>query len=359
MIELDSASQKVGLPPGSLVYVGPRYMETPEVMAMEFSPDHLHRVQLESPDEAVRFRDGSHVTWININGLHDTALLEGIGSIFNIHPLAMEDVLNINQRPKIEFFDDVVFIVFKMIEYNDSNREIESEQISLILCKNVVLTFQETPGDIFNPLRERIANLQGRLRRSGSDYLAYAILDVIVDNYFLVLEKVGDELTELDEAILEDPDDETLRHIYRLRRELIYFRKSVWPLRELVSQMMRSEDGVFRKPTRRFLGDLHDHTIQVIDTVETYREMAGGILDLYLSTISNRMNEVMKVLTIIATIFIPLSFLAGVYGMNFDTAAGPFNMPELSLPYGYLGFWGVTLAVGVGLLAYFRKKRWL
>jgi magnesium transporter len=271
----------------------------------------------------------------------------------------LEDILGTHQRPKVEIFDDYIFAILKMISYNHDEDEIHVEQLSLILGKNFVITFQEVPGDIFDPLRARIEGGKGRARKSGSDYLAYAIMDIVVDRYFLVLEKLGEEIEELEEAVLEDYDSSIVETIHILKRQLIDLRKMIWPLREVISNLQRDESPLIKKATSRFITDLYDHIIQTIDTLETYREMVSSLLDIYLTMVSNRMNEVMKVLTIIATIFIPLSFLAGVYGMNFDTGISQFNMPELEFPYGYMMFWGLAVLIAGGLLTYFRKKRWL
>ncbi len=358
--EIRKHSAKIGLSPGSFIYTGEKKVEEVKISVIDYNRQHLEKHVVNRIEDTFPYNDSDSVSWINIDGLHEVEILQKINEHYEIHPLVIEDILSTNQRPKIEFFDNYIYIVTRMMKYDEKQHVINSEQISLILGKNFVITFQEVEGDIFDPLRQRIANENGRIRRSGADYLAYAILDIIVDNYFLILDTLGDEIESLDEKVLENASDEGIvKQIHHLKRELLFLRKSTWPLREVISNLQREESKLIKKQTIRFVNDLYDHTIQVIDTVETYREMASGILDLYLTSISNRMNEVMKVLTIIATIFIPLSFIAGIYGMNFDTAISPFNMPELGFRYGYLIFWMLTVGIAGGLLIFFRKKRWL
>ncbi len=358
-----------GLPPGSLVFTGERIVDEPRVECIEYTASDFSTRSGTQPIFEEHAQSG--VAWINIDGLHDTELLGRIGDHFAIHPLVLEDILNINQRPKIEFYDNFVFITLKMLyqephvsESNSSGTpgnvgagEIVSEQVSIILGTGFVLSFQERPGDTFDPIRRRIKNNKGRIRKMGPDYLAYSLIDSIVDNYFVLLEDFGDRLEILEEEIDSTADSKTARRIHAMKRELIGLRRAVWPLRELVGMMRREEDR-FSESTSAFLRDLYDHAVQVIDTVESYRDVVSGLMDLYVSTVSNRMNEVMKVLTVIATIFIPLTFIAGIYGMNFDTSS-PFNMPELSLRYGYFIALGVMLLVAVGMLIYFKRKKWL
>jgi magnesium transporter len=266
----------------------------------------------------------------------------------------MEDIMNTEQRPKIEDFDDYIFVVLKMLYYDNDEEEIKAEQISIIVRSNFVLSFQEREGDIFNPLRDRIRNAKGRVRKMGPDYLAYCLLDAIVDNYFVVLEKLGEQIEGMEEELVTNPTPVTLQRIHNLKREMIFLRKSVWPLREVVSRLERGESPLIKESTGIYLRDVYDHTIQVIDTIETYRDMLSGMLDIYLSSISNRMNQVMKVLTIIATIFIPLTFVAGIYGMNFE------YMPELKWHWFYpKAFWLVMIGIAGVMLVYFRRKRWL
>lgn len=275
-----------------------------------------------------------------------------IGEQLNLHPLVMEDILNIYQRPKVEEHEDHIFCVTKMISYNDTTNELDVEQLSLAFGANWVVTFQEREGHIFDPVRNRLSNPQGRLRKNGSDYLTYALLDTVVDRYFLVLEKIGERLEVLEDEMIQNPTIEQLQEIYRMKRDLLFLRKSIWPLRDMLSLLDRIDSNLIKDSTRIYLRDVYDHVAQIIDTVETYRDMASGILDTYLSSASNRMNEVMKILTIFAAIFIPLTFIAGIYGMNFE------YMPELKNHYGYFGVWGVIIIVIAIMLTYFKKKKW-
>lgn len=352
-------SKKAGLPPGSYVFLGEKRQEEIQLNLMTYNETDFEFRNIEKIEDAVDYKEKTDVTWVNIYGLHDIDLLKKIETAFTIHPLVLEDVLNTTQRPKIEIYDDYVFAVIKMIYYDAEEAEISTEQISIILQNNFIICFQERKGDIFHALRERIKNSVGRIRKSQADYLAYAIMDVIVDNYFSVLEKLSDHIEMLDEEVSDNPEPEMAQKINMLKRTLLMLRKNTWPLREMIHQIARDENPQFRKSTIPFLRDLYDHTVQVIDTTENYWEMASGLKDMYMSMVSNRMNEVMKVLTIIATIFIPLSFIAGVYGMNFDTGASPFNMPELSFTFGYPLFWLLCIAIGGGLLFLFKRKNWL
>lgn len=344
-------SRKAGLPPGSLVYVGERETEKVTITVLDYDEKHFEEKSVENLEECLPLKDTSTVSWINVEGLHEVDIIDRIGKHFGFHPLILEDILNTEQRPKIEDFEDYVFIVAKMLYCKD--REVDSEQVSIILGPNYVLTFQEKTGDVFDTVRKRIKENKGKIRKSGTDYLVYALIDAIVDNYFLVLEKIGENIESLEEELLEDPTPETLNTIHSLKRELIFLRKSVWPLREVINTVYKGESKLISDSTQIYLRDVYDHTIQVVDTIETFRDMVSGMLDVYLSSVSNRMNEVMKVLTIIATIFIPLTFIAGVYGMNFQ------YMPELGLRWAYPAVWTVMLTIGVTMLLYFRKKGWL
>jgi len=346
-------SHKIGTPPGTFVHVGEKKMEKVLITIMDYNEKSYEFKDVEKVEEIFPYKDNPNVTWINIYGLHDTTILEKIGDHFGIHQLVLEDVANTTHRPKIEIYDDFLFIVLKMIWYNENDQELQAEQISLIFGKNFVLCFQERKGDIFNSIRERIKIPNARLRKYGADFLTYRIMDIIVDNYFLVLEKLGDEIEILDEEVLNYPERDTIQKIYELKRNLIFLRKSIWPLREVVSNITREESTLFKKATSPFLRDLYDHVIQAIDTIETYRDLVSGLLDMYMTNISNKMNEVMKVLTIIATIFIPLTFLAGIYGMNFD------YMPELHWPYSYPILLLGMIAVFSGMIIFFKRKKWL
>jgi magnesium transporter len=291
--------------------------------------------------------------------VHNTAFIEKLGNHFGMHPLLQEDIVNTGQRPKVEESGEGACIILKMLGWNVEQENIQVEQVSVVFGKSWVLTFQERPGDVFNSVRERIKRTVPRTRMMTPDYLAYALMDAIVDNYFVVLEHVGEHVEALEDDLVADPRPDTLETIQQLKRELLFMRRSVWPLREAIGGLTRTETGLVRKSTQPYLRDLYEHIIQVIDSIETFRDMVSGLLDIYLSSVSNRMNEVMKVLTVIATVFIPLGFLAGVYGMNFDTSIGPFNMPELGFKYGYPMFWLVAVLIGGGLFWFFRRRHWI
>jgi len=346
-------SEKAGLPPGSLVHIGEKRTEKTKITILDYDEEHLQEKEIETVDGCLAFEDTPTVTWINVEGIHEVEILEKLGAGFGLHPLTVEDILNTDQRPKMEDFGDYIYVVLRMLQYEKGGEEIVTEQTSLILGERYVLCFQERPGDVFDPIRERIRSYKGRIRKMGADYLAYTLIDSIVDNYFVVLERLGEEIESLEEELVTNPIPETLQTIHELKRELIFLRKSVWPLREVVNALERGESSLIQESTGIYLRDVYDHTIQVIDAVETLRDMISGMLDIYLSSISNRMNEVMKVLTIIATIFIPLTFMAGIYGMNFQ------YMPELGWPRAYPVLWLIMIAIAVLMLVYFRRRRWL
>jgi magnesium transporter len=347
-------SEKAGLPPGSLVHIGEKKAEEVKITIIDYDETHFQEKVIKTIEECIPFKDKPTVTWINVDGIHQVELLEKLGQCYGLHPLTLEDILNTDQRPKIEDFGDYVYIVLKMLYYRDKTDEIVTEQMSLILGSNFVISFQEgIEGDLFDPVRERIRSEKGRIRKMGADYLAYSLLDSIVDYYFVILEKLGERIEFLEEKLVANPNPETLQIIHNLKREMIFLRKSVWPLREVISGLERGESSLIKESTRIYLRDIYDHTIQVIDTIETFRDMLSGMLDIYLSSVSNRLNAVMKVLTIIATIFMPLTFLAGIYGMNFKF------MPELEWRWGYPLIWMVMLGIGVFMLFYFKKKKWL
>ena len=297
------------------------------------------------------------VVWINVDGLGDAATIEKLGKMFNLHRLTLEDVVNVHQRAKVEQYDDYLFIVGRMALVHDG--KLATEQVAMFLGKNWVLTFQERAGDCFDPVRERIRKQRGRIRSAVTDYLTYALLDAVVDSYFPVLELYGEKLAALEDEVMAHADRETVRQIHEVRGDLLVLRRGIWPHREALAALARDENPLISAETRVYLRDCYDHTIQIIDLLEGDRELCSDLRDYYLSTISNRMNEVMKVLTIIATIFIPLSFIAGVYGMNFDPAASRWNMPELKWAFGYPFALGLMAAVAGALLIYFWRKGWL
>jgi len=346
-------SRKAGLPPGTLVYTGGPSAEPVRITLIDYDEQHVQEKQLASIEECFPFLAAPTVTWVNIDGLHDVSVIEKLGKAFELHPLLLEDILSTAQRPKFEDYDESLFLVLKMLRFREDHAVIETEQVSLIVGPNFVLSFQERVGDVFDPIRDRIRNAKGRIRKLGADYLAYSLVDAIVDSYFLILERLGERIEQLEEELVGNPSQRTLQQIHALKREMITLRRSIWPLRELVSGLQRSESPWIAESTRIYLRDVYDHTIQIIDTIESFRDMVSGMLDIYLSSISNRMNAVMKVLTIIATLFIPLTFIAGVYGMNFE------HMPELEWRYGYAVVWAVMICVAAIMLVYFRRRKWL
>lgn len=351
--KIKKRSNKAGLPPGTLIHIGEKITEKVKITVIDYDEKNFQEKEIKAIKECLPFKDKPTITWINIDGIHQVDIIEKIGEYFNLHLLVLEDVLNTNQRPKMEDFEDYIFVVLKMLYYDEKDNEVKSEQVSLILGSNFVISFQEQEGDVFNYVRERIRSGKGRIRKMEADYLVYSLLDAIVDNYFVILEKIGEKIEEIEEKLITNPTPQTLQTIHNLKREMISLRRSVWPLRELISGLERTESSLIKKTTNIYLRDVYDHTIQVIDTIESLRDMVSGMLDTYLSSISNRMNEVMKVLTIIATIFIPLTFIAGIYGMNFQ------YMPELGWRGGYFGVLLVMLIVCVGMGIYFKKKKWI
>jgi len=346
-------SHKAGLPPGTLVHVGERKAEKVSIRILDYDEAQFEEKEAKTIEESFPFKDKTTVTWINIDGLHEVKIIEKLGSHFGLHPLLLEDILNTDQRPKMEDYGDYIFVVLKMLYPGENKDEMEAEQVSLILGSNFVISLQEREVDVFNPIRDRIRKSKGRIRKTGADYLAYALLDAIVDNYFLILENVGEKIEDTEQQLATNPSPETLQYIRELKNEMIFLRKSIWPLRELINGLERCESTLIHESTGAYLRDVYDHTIQIIDTVESYRDMISGMVDIYLSSISNKMNEVMKVLTIFASIFIPLTFVAGVYGMNFEF------MPELKWHWGYFALLAVMALIGISLVFYFKRKRWL
>ena len=320
---------------------------------MEYDEENFEEQEVVSVEECLPFLDTPTLTWLNVAGIHDVEMIEQLGHLLNLHPLLLEDVVNTSQRPKLEDYQDHLFIVLKMLEYDGEAGEVLVEQVSLVLGKTYLVSFQEDDSDVFAAVRTRLRACTGRLRKSGPDYLAYALIDAIVDNYFAILEQVGEEVEEAEDEVATRSGQETLHEIYRVKREMIALRRAVWPLREVLGALQRGESSLIQAGTVIYLRDVYDHTIQIIDTIESIRDIAAGMLDIYLSATSNRLNEVMKVLTIFSAIFIPLTFLAGVYGMNFH------YLPELAWRWGYALFWLVCGTIAAVLLIYFRRKRWL
>lgn len=346
-------SRKVGLSPGTMVHIGERRAEKVHIALLDYKEDHFEEKTVLVPSDAETYRDTKTVSWLNINGIHDVAMIEEIGRMYGLHPLTLEDIVNTEQRPKLEEFDDYLFIVVKFLSFDEKREALDSEQISIILGKNYVISFQERDSDMFQTVRERIRSGKGRMRTQGADYLAYALTDAIVDSYFLVLERFGDKIGDLEDDILENPSEKIIERLHHFKRVAIFLRKSVWPLREVLSFLDRQESKLISKATKIFLRDVYDHTIQVIDTIESLRDLLASMIEIYLSNISNRLNGVMKTLTIIATIFMPLTFITGLYGMNFEF------MPELRWNGGYYVVLSIMALISGGMILAFKKKGWI
>ncbi len=347
-------SKKAGMPPGAFVHIGEQLAETTKITVLDYNECRTEERSISVDDLTPPPRERAGVTWIHVDGIHDVEVLEKLGRKFGIHPLVIEDILNTDQRPKIEDNGDYLYIVLKKL-YSETGQpdELLAEQVSIIIGSNYLISFKEKEGTLFTPLRDRIKSCQGRISKEGPDYLAYALIDNIVDGYFIFLENLGEKIETAEDELVANPSKHTLHAIQLLKREMIYFRKFIWPLREIINYLEHTESSLISDSMNIYFRDVYDHTIQVMDTVETYRDMLSSMLDIYLSSISNRMNEVMKVLTIIATLFMPLTFLAGVYGMNFK------HFPEIEWTYGYLFFWLLCIGITLFMLHYFRKRKWL
>jgi magnesium transporter len=344
-------SQNIGSPPGTLFYNGEARNEPVKITLIEFNETEFFEDEYYNLEDCISHVKPNMVKWINVAGIHNTDIVEGIGKIYDIHPLSLEDIVHIDQRPKFEDYEHYVIAMMKMITYS---KQVDSEQLAIILLDNTVISFQEPQGgDAFDIIRNRLRTAKGRVRKLGADYLAYALMDAVVDCYFTCIEKIGDKVEEIEEDIINNSDKKSLLELYHLKREMIYLRKQVWPLRDMINNMVRSETHLMNPSTDIYLRDLSDHVTRIIDTVETYRDLLSGIMDIYLSTNANKMNEVMKVLTIMSSIFIPVTFIAGVYGMNFE------NMPELKTQHGYYFIWGVMISIITGLLIYFKRRKWM
>ncbi|MBA2880758.1 magnesium transporter [Desulfosalsimonas propionicica] len=349
----EKVSTKIGMAPGSLVYVGEEGAADICVSIIQYSRDRYTETtdaDLEACRQAI---SEDSVTWINITGVHDPDLIGRLGQMFDLHPLVLEDMLNTEGRPKLDDYDTYLFAILKMIDYDPGQNRLDHEQVSLVVRPGLVISLQEKPGDVFDPVRERIRKGKGRIRKLGADYLAYALMDMIVDQYFLAMEQIGEQIEDLQDEVIEDPGEEIVQTIHQSRSRIIFLKKAVWPVREIIHNLLRDDTDLISDDVRVYLRDVYDHAIHVSDTVESHRDILSGVLDIYLTTVSNRMNEVMKVLTVIATIFIPLTFIAGVYGMNFD------YMPELSRPWAYPALWAVFLGIFAGLLVWFKRRKWL
>lgn len=351
-----------GQMPGTPFHTGIKRLDKVLISVHDFDESHYEVIPIDKIETSEPYIENKSKTWIQVRGLHDIETLKTVWDYFELHPLVQEDVVSTSQRPKVEHYPDHIYMVLRMITHRSDGSEgmkLQTEQISIILGKNYVLTFQESDEPVFEPIMRRLEVSSTRLRKLGPDYLAYALMDTIVDHYFHALDEIGESIERVEEMIINDPDTGHLQKMHALRRDLIFFRKSVWSLRDGINSLIRDEMPLISSDVKVFLRDVYDHVVQVIDSIETNREMVMGLFDMYMSGLSNRMNEVMKVLTIIATIFIPLTFIAGVYGMNFDPEASPFNMPELNWYYGYPLSLLLMFLLSLGMLYYFRRKRWI
>lgn len=345
--------KNIGLAPGSLVYVGDKEKTPITITLFDYKSELFTEKKISDSEELNLYKSTDTTSWINIDGVHDIKVLEQIGKNFDIHPLTLEDILNTNQRPKVDEYANYLYIVLRMFFHDEKDKTLKNEQVSFILTKNYLITFLEDAGDVFDPVRDRLRKSATKMREYGTDYLAYALIDSIVDSYFHILEKIGEEVEGLEDSLVLNPDKNDIQTIHFLRREMILLRRAIWPLREVISSLQRNENEFIEERTKIYLRDVYDHTIQVIDTIESYRDMIVGMLDTYLSSTSNKLNEVMKVLTVISTLFIPLTFLAGVYGMNFR------HFPEIEKEWMYpWGFWVITFMVVVGMAIFFKRKKW-
>ncbi len=346
-------SKKAGASPGTLVHIGEVARDTVRISMMRYDTTEVREQAGISIGEALHSGNASGTTWITVEGVHDLSIIEQVGKRFSIHPLTLEDIVNTGQRPKFEDYGKYVYVVLKMLHFQEEELMIDSEQVSLIVGPRFLVSFQEKPGDVFEPIRERIRKGRGRIREGGADYLVYALVDAIVDHYFVMLERIGEKIESLETELLEDPRTETLQMIHEMKRETIFLRKQIWPLREVVNQLAKGESDLIQEGTHVYLRDVYDHTVHILDTIESFRDILSGMIDLYLSTIGNRTNEVMKVLTMIATIFIPVTFIAGVFGMNFK------YMPELEWAYGYPMAWALMGIIALVFVIFFKRKKWL
>jgi len=350
---VNRSKKKLGQVPGSVIYTGDRSKEKLFIETFDYTKDFCTEKELQTVEESFEYKDTDSVTWINLNGLNHVTQIEALGAHYNLHPLVLEDIVNIAQRPKIDEYEDYIFIALKMLYYDNRNH-IVSEQVSFVLGKNYVLSFQESEGDVFNEVRDRIRQAKGRVRNMKADYLLYVLIDAIVDHYFSLIEVLGDKIEDFETAIFAgEVDDDISQKIQNLKREILRVRRAIFPLREVINRIEKNESPLIQKRTITYYRDIYDHLIQVSENIDIYREMIWSLMDMYMTTISNKMNEVMKVLTIMASIFIPLTFIAGIYGMNFE------YIPELQYKYSYFILWAVMIVLFLGMLYYFRKKKWL
>ncbi|MDT0678077.1 magnesium/cobalt transporter CorA [Autumnicola musiva] len=339
--------------PGTVTYIGHKEMSEVHLEVIDYNKQHYNWYASKSPEDAFKFEEPLNITWFNINGLNNTKEIEKMGEYYDLHPLILEDIVNTGQRPKIDEYPDYIFIVAKMLYYNGDGT-LRNEHISLVVGKDYVLTFQEADGDVFDGVRERISKDKGRIRNNGADYLMFALLDAIIDNYFAVIDDISDKIETFESQLfIDNSADDLVQEIQELKRTILRIRRAVFPLREVVGRLQKMDNDIIEEQTVNYIRDLYDHIIQISENIDIYREMIWSLMDMYMTTISNKMNEVMKVLTIMASIFIPLTFIAGVYGMNFE------YMPELEWKYGYFAIWGIMIIVFLGMLYYFKRKKWL
>lgn len=349
----EKRSSTAGLLPGTLVHIGRKRADKVRIVVSNYDERHFEEKEVRRAEDVAAFKDKMNVTWVNVDGLHDVRVVEELGSIFGLHNLTLEDILNTGHRPKRDDLGDYILVILKVLAYEEMGGGRAAEQISLVLGRGFVISFQERPNKMFDPIRAQIRSGQGLVRKSGADYLAYRLIDTVVDNYFTVVEKLGERIEELEDSLVTDPRAQTLQNMHNLKRETILLRQAVWPMREVVSELERAESPLINRSTAMYFRDIYDHVFEVIDIVETYRDMSSGMLDIYLSSVSNRLNAVMKVLTIVATIFIPLTFIVGIYGMNFK------YMPELEWQWGYPAVLLAIVMIVAGMLLTFKKKGWM
>ncbi|KPA16848.1 magnesium transporter [Candidatus Magnetomorum sp. HK-1] len=350
---LKNKDATLGKAPGELVFVGEQKVREVTIRVIDYDRDNLSERKLKDIKDGIPYKETETVTWININGLQDTELIRQFGQEFGLHALVMDDIVNTGQRPKMEDYDNYLFFVVKTMRYDEAEGLIKSEQLSMILGKSFILTFQEQPGDVFKTVRDRIRKNKGRIRKVGIDYLAYALLDTVVDNYIFIIELLGEQIEDIEDEILDNPSQDVLARINNYKREMNYLRKSVRPAREFMLHLTRLDSNLIQDETIPFLKDLLDLSSQAVEVIDTYREMLSDHLNIYNTGVSNRLNEIMKVLTIFSVIFIPLTFICGIYGTNFD------NLPELHYRYSYFIMWGFFIAVSLAMLRFFRHRNWL
>jgi magnesium transporter len=348
-----SASKKSGLAPGTLVHIGANHGYEHSITVIDYNQDHIEKRVINSITELLAYKTSDTVTWVIVDGLTDVAIIDEIGQHFNIHPLVQEDILNTHQRTKFEEYSDYLYFALKAVSIGNGSFNVEYEQISILVLKDFVFTFMEKPDQLFDPILTRLSNKDSHIRHDGTDYLAYMLMDTVVDEYFTLQDKFDEIMESIEDELLTSPSVETLATIQKLRRELVFLRKTASPLREILAAIRSSESPLFDERTKRYFADIYDHSIRIIEAIESYRDLISGMLDIYLSSVSNKMNETMKFLTVFASIFIPLTFIAGVYGMNFE------YMPELTWKWSYPLLWVVFIVTAISLLVYFKKKKWL